>query len=156
MQNDLQKIVADRLERLKADIQAEMDNKGVNASGKTRGSFRVEQYDSGVRLVGGWDNTAPIPTLEVGRGGGAVPQGFYYIIKEWSRQKGIQFDTERERGTFAYFLARKIAREGTLRNKTNVDVYSTLTKQASDELKNTIAGVLLTRVKTTLLHGFSV
>lgn len=118
------------LERAKADIQAQMQAKRINASGRTSASLHVEMYDGGVRLVGGGQGTAPFPTLEIGREGGAVPQGFYYILKQWSRDKGIQFAKESERSTFAYFLARKIAREGTARHKSPDDIYSTVVTQA--------------------------
>lgn len=124
------------------EIRANMSANGINASGRTSASIRVLVYDGGVRLVGGTDgthavtrdiygsDTAPIPTLEIGREGGKVPRGFYHIIKEWSREKGLQFNTEGERSTFAYFVAQKIAREGTRRHMLAVDVYSTPVNKA--------------------------
>lgn len=118
------------LENARAEILENMSAKKINASGRTASSFRTEAYDGGFRLVAGGANTAPVPTLEIGRAGGKVPAGFYHIIKQWSRDKGIQFNTESERGTFAYFVAKKIAREGTQRNKTTEDVYSTPAKKA--------------------------
>lgn len=127
---DIRQEVITLLERAKADIQAQMQAKKINASGRTSASLHVESYDGGVRLVGGGQDTAPFPTLEIGREGGNVPQGFYYIIKQWSRDKGIQFANESERSTFAYFLARKIAREGTARHKSPEDVYSTIVTRA--------------------------
>ena len=83
-------------------------------------------------------DTAPIPTLEFGRKSGKVPRGFYYIIKEWTREKGLNFASESERGTFAYFVARKIAREGTKRNMTNADVYSTPVMNAKDRIEKAV------------------
>ena len=150
------------LEQTRLQIQARMQAQKINASGRTSASIRVEQYDGGVRLVGGYNtthsvqsspfqldvqDTAPIPTLEVGREGGKVPRGFYYIIREWTREKGLSFANEQERATFAYFVARKIARTGTRRHVTNADVYSTPVVQAKDEVKNifsqTVRGALL-------------
>ena len=142
MANTLEADIIRVLTETRDQIRANMDAKKVNASGRTSASIRVEPYEGGVKLGGGTDSThkiedyprilgtldatdtAPIPTLEVGRVGGDVPKGFYYIIREWSREKGLQFASESERGTFAYFLARKIARQGTKRHDAPVNIYS--------------------------------
>lgn len=124
------------LERAKAAIQAQMEYQGVNATGNTSRSFRVERYEGGVRLVMGGTEypTAPLQTLEVGRPGGAVPRGFTDILEEWSRAKGLSFSTDRERRSFAYLLGRRIAREGTLRNLNNIDVYSSIITDAANSV----------------------
>lgn len=132
-------------------IRARMEAEKVNASGRTSASLRVEPYDGGVRLVGGYNtnhdidagthgtitaaDTAPIPTLEFGRGSGKVPKGFYYIIREWAKDKGIQFANDTERGTFAYFIARKIAKSGTKRFTNHIDIYSTPVNEAKKEIE---------------------
>ena len=138
LETDIYKV----LEQARDEIRANMQSQGVNASGRTSASMRVYAYDGGLQLIGGTNgthqidggvygsDTAPVPTLEVGRSGGGVPKGFYQIIREWSREKGLSFGSEAERSTFAYFVARKIAREGTRRNKQHVDVYSTPVKNA--------------------------
>ena len=125
------------LERAKATIQAQMEYQGVNATGNTSRSFRVERYDGGVRLVmGGTDYpTAPLQTLEVGRPGGPVPRGFTDILTEWSRAKGLQFPTESRRRSFAYLLGRRIQREGTLRHSNPVDVYSSIITDAANSIE---------------------
>ena len=135
--------VVQRLEKLKADIQAAMVANNINASGRTSASLAVVEYEGGAKLVAGAGNRAPLPTLEIGREGGRVPKGFYQILVQWSIDKGIAFSSERERHTFAYFLGKKIAREGTARHAVHVDVYSTLTQQAADE----IGGMILAEVK---------
>lgn len=124
-----------RLEKLRYTIQTSMANNNINASGRTSASLEVVQYDGGVRLVSGAGNHAPMPTTEIGRPGGRVPKGFYHIIRDWSVDKGLTFSTESERGTFAYFTARKIADKGTVRNLNPVDVYSTLVREAVDDIK---------------------
>lgn len=143
MANTLESDIIRILTETREQIRANMEAAHVNASGRTSASIRVEPYDGGVRLVGGYDtthpvsdypdgsadapDTAPIPTLEVGRKGGGkppVPRGFYYIIRQWSRDKGLQFASERERSTFAYLLSRKIADTGTKRNTEPVNIYS--------------------------------
>lgn len=132
---EIYKAVEDRLNRLAADIRSEMESKGVNASHRTERALNVYRYDGGVRLVIGAGEVAPIETLEVGRPGGRVPKGFYQIIKQWSRDKGIAFASEKERGTFAYFVSRKIAKDGTLRHKQPADVYSSATRVAVRDLR---------------------
>lgn len=139
----LYQAIAARLDRLKSDIMAEMERKGENASHRTERSLEVVRYDGGVKLVFAEGERAPMETLEVGRPGGAVPKGFYEIIKQWSRDKGIAFADERERSTFAYFVSRKIAREGTRRHKQHEDIYSSLTRKA------------LTDVRAEVRHNYS-
>lgn len=126
------------LEKAKAEIQANMDAKGITASGRTKKSIRTVETSGGFALIGGGSNAAPVPTLEVGREGGKVPAGFYNIIRQWTFDKGLSFDSERERNTFSYFLARKIAREGTARHKQNVDVYSTPVKVAVEDIRQAV------------------
>lgn len=131
--------IQQRLESLKAEILANMEAKKINASGRTAHSFRVEEYDKGFRLIGGGEGAAPIFTLEVGRPAGKTPFGFTSILAQWSRDKGIVFATEKERNTFAYFLGKKIAKEGTQRNKQNEDVYSTAVKSAVDDISKKLS-----------------
>lgn len=154
----LQRAIVTILAAARNDIRANMESQGVNATGRTSESIRIEETKVGVRLVGGNDNThtidggingalevydtAPIPTLETGHAGGGVPKGFYYIIKQWSRDKGIQFAEESERQTFAYFVAQKIAREGTERHKSPIDVYTTVTEERAAEVKKSIKTTL--------------
>ena len=167
MAKDLKGQIADALTQTRDEIRANMEAKRINASGRTSASLRVDEYPLGVRLVGGSDrthtippgiyasDTAPIPTLEVGRTGGKVPQGFYYIIREWTKEKGLSFANESERNTFSYFVSRKIAREGTRRNVMPVDVYSTPVEKA----KRTIADIVRRRTDDTIkkaLGGASV
>lgn len=125
------------LEKAKADIQARLESEDINATGNTSKSFRVERYDGGIRLVmgGAPEKTAPLQTLEVGRPGGPVPRGFTQILVEWSIAKGIQFDKESHRRSFAYLLGRRIQRDGTLRNVRPVDVYTTAVMDAAARIK---------------------
>lgn len=178
MANGLESDIINVLEQTKQEIRANMEARRINASGRTSASLRVETYDKGVRLVGGTEgthrvteypawrgtadapDTAPIPTLEFGRKGGDVPRAFYYIIKQWSRDKGLQFGSESERGTFAYFVARKIARDGTQRNKQHTDVYSTPVENAKERITQAIQASVnntlkaaLTQARTTNLRG---
>ena len=172
MAKDLKGQITDALTQTRDEIRANMEAKRINASGRTSASLRVDEYPLGVRLVGGSDrthtippgvyasDTAPIPTLEVGRVGGKVPQGFYYIIREWTKEKGLNFANEGERNTFSYFVASKIAREGTKRNVMPVDVYSTpvekakrtiadlVRKQTDDTIKQALGGASVSTIQT--------
>ena len=122
----------------------------MNASGRTVGSLAVVSGGAGVRLGLFGKSHAPLGTLEVGRAGGNVPVGFYEIIKQWTRDKGLQFGTESERGTFAYFVARKIAREGTQRHRLPIDVYSTPAKAARNAIESVLRRMVKVSIQTSI------
>lgn len=133
------------LERAKQRIQDNLAAKGINASGRTSRSFRVEHYDGGVRLVMGGtaERTAPLSTLEVGRPGGNVPGGFRVtkagvvdvsntfkgILIQWARDKHIPDFGWAE----ATILGRRIADQGTNRHRNPEDVYSSVVQDAVRE-----------------------
>ena len=147
---DIRQNIVAILERCKADIETNMQTQDVNASGRTVGSLAVVYDNDGLRLGLFGNAHAPLGTLEVGRAGGRVPAGFYQIIKQWTRDKGLQFVTESERGTFAYFVARKIAREGTQRHRLPLDVYSTPAKAARNEIESVLRNMMQAFVKTSV------
>lgn len=133
---DIADIVIEVLEEAKQRIQDNMAAKDINASGRTSRSFRVERYNGGVRLVmgGTGEPTAPLETLEVGRPAGPIPSNMTDILVQWSRDKGIPFDRESQRRSFAYLLGRRIEREGTLRHQHNEDVYTTVVMDTVDSI----------------------
>ena len=145
--------VMDEIERVLLDvrdeIRAKMASEGVNASGRTSAGMQVQRYESGVRLVLTGEDVAPLATLEVGRAGGKVPRGFADIIEQWSRDKGLAFQTEGDRRSFAYLTARKIAREGTERHKSPIDVYSEAVQNGLDKLRFNVEIVV-----TDYVHNF--
>lgn len=140
------------LEEAKAAIQANMEAKGINATGRTSASFRVERTLTGVRLVMGGPGTAPLASLEVGEPPGYRPKGFTDILVEWSRAKGLGFASEKERRSFAYLLGRRIMREGTLRHQHPEDVYTTIVLDAADQVKLQ-ASVAMTKYIHELLRN---
>lgn len=167
LESEIIRVLTETRDQIRANMQA----RNINASGRTSESLRVEVQDDGIALLGGYNtkhpvedypaimgtaeasDTAPIPTLEVGRAGGGsppVPRGFYYIIRQWSRDKGLSFASESERSTFAYFLSRKIARQGTKRNIENEDIYSTAVMQAKDKIYNVIRASVSNTVRAAL------
>ena len=148
----IKKRVAERLSQAVAEIQAAMAEGNINASGRTSASFRVVETEDGLQLVGGGKDTAPIATLEVGRRPGNVPAGFTAILEQWSRDKGLQFETESKRKSFAYLLGRKIEREGTQRYREPQNVYSSITRQAADDIGEIIKGTLASVITGDVLH----
>lgn len=140
--------IAQILETCKGQIQANMQSRKINASGRTSASLKVETYAGGVRLVSSGYNIAPFETVQFGRKAGKVPKGFYYIIKQWSIDKGITFAKKSERSTFAYFLSRKIAREGTQRHRTpDKQVYTPPVTEAVKAIRATIGASVVQIIK---------
>ena len=133
---DIADIVIEVLEEAKQRVQDNMAAKDINASGRTSRSFRIERYNGGVRLVmgGTGEPTAPLETLEVGRPAGPIPSNMTDILIQWSRDKGIPFDRESQRRSFAYLLGRRIEREGTLRHKHNEDIYTTVVMETAESI----------------------
>lgn len=157
------------LTQCRDEIRANMASKGINASGRTSAGFKVVQNGDSIALVldhsakvevpceprgigSVFVGVAPLETIEIGRGGGKVPRGFYYIIKQWSRDKGIQFGSESERQRFAYFTARKIVRDGTKRHAQPEDVYSTPVNKAVDALRKNIGVAISTDIHNVVTN----
>lgn len=148
--------IRDRLEQLRDEIVANIEQKGITASGRTQRSIEVVKYPGGVMLVARAGNRAPIPTLEVGRPAGNVPGGmrrtkegkmdvsnvFKAILVQWAKDKGL---TDFGWGQ-ATVLGRRIAAEGTLRNKQHEDVYSSAVREAAKDIE----GIVLASVKETI------
>lgn len=170
---DIRGAVVEILVRAREDILRNMAQKNINASGRTAASIIIRETESGFAIVGGngkthavemyprhagqtvqVSDTAPLPTLEIGRPAGRVPRGFYYIIKEWTREKGLHFGSESERQTFAYFLSRKIAREGTRRHEVPEDVYSTPAQQAAAKIRTDVMAMAQVAVRNVIKSNF--
>lgn len=155
MADNISNTIAGILTQARDEIRANMQMQNINASGRTSEALQVRQNGSRIELVKVAGENAPFQTLQYGRAGGKVPKGFYYIIKQWTRDKGLSFDTETERGTFAYFVARKIVREGTNRHKTpNTQVYSEPIKKAVEEIGQEVRRYILQGVQTTINSNF--
>lgn len=154
--------VTELLEDAKQRIQDNLATKGINASGRTSRSFRVERYDGGVRLVMGGtaDRTAPLSTLEVGRPGGNVPGGFRVtkagtvdvsntfkaILIRWAKEKGI---ADFGWGA-ATMLGRRIADRGTNRHSNPEDVYTSVVMQTAEEVKDGLRSVFTMSIHETI------
>lgn len=155
MADNVSNTIACILTQARDEIRANMQMQNINASGRTSAALQVRQNGSRIELVKVAGENAPFHTLQYGRSGGKVPAGFYYIIKQWTRDKGLQFSNETERGTFAYFTARKIAREGTSRHETpNTQVYSETIKKAVEAVGQEVRRYILQSVQATIKANF--
>lgn len=148
--------IAQILLQARDEIRANMAAKGINASGRTSAALQVVQRGSQIALIKAEGQNAPFGTLQYGRAGGRVPVGFYEILKQWSRDKGLSFANEQERGTFAYFLARKIAREGTQRHRSpRTDIYDEPLEKAVDGIRQEARKYVLGTIKAALTSGYT-
>lgn len=155
MADNVSNTIAGILMQARDEIRANMQTQNINASGRTSSALQVRQVGSRLELVKVAGENAPFQTLQYGRAGGKVPAGFYYIIKQWTRDKGLSFDSETDRGTFAYFTARKIAREGTRRHETpNTQVYSEPIKKASEEIGKEVRQYILSGISAVIKANF--
>lgn len=133
---EVQNIIFEELEDLRKRIISNIDSTGRKASGRTSGSMHTDVSENRGILFG----RMAFETLETGRKPGKVPAGFYQIIKQWVIDKGISFDSQSERNSFAYLVSRKIAREGTqlYRTGAEADVYTTEVPDTIERIKDRV------------------
>lgn len=133
---EVQNIIFEELEDLRKRIISNIDSTGRKASGRTSGSMHTDISENRGILFG----RMAFGTLETGRKPGKVPAGFYRIIKQWVIDKGISFDSQSERNSFAYLVSRKIAREGTqhYRRGADTDVYTAEIPETIERIKDRV------------------
>lgn len=133
---EVQNIVFEELEDLRKRIISNIDSSGRRASGRTSESMRTDVSEDRGVLFG----RMAFGTLETVRKPGKVPVGFYQIIKQWVIDKGISFDSQSERNSFAYLVSRKIAREGTqlYRRGADTDVYTAEVPETISRIKDRV------------------
>lgn len=144
------------LEDGKSQIQTNLADKGINASGSTSDGFKVVEYDGGVKLV--YDNSgAPLKTLQAGREPGPVPEDFVSIIEQWAKDKGIAPSGDKELRKFAGAVAYgKIKPRGFGRpspsdyGSIDETVYSPVVLETSTRLYNEIPKVIVSYLKTQM------
>lgn len=147
---DARKVVSEELESLRQRIIENHLRAGQKASGRTVASLHVETDNDGGILFG----RKAFGTLETGRRGGKVPKGFYHIIYQWMQDKGIQVERPK---SFAYLVARKIAREGTklYRQGGRDDIYSNEIPKTTESVLSRITGLLAASVESINLNSKS-
>ena len=99
--------IVEILNKIKTDIEANIDASGVSATGKSRNSLSVVEYDTGVKLVSSFKYFA---VLETGRRPGKMPPT--KPIEDWIYARGLQKETDAKTRGFAFAIARKIGAEG--------------------------------------------
>ncbi len=113
IKSEVKAILEDIMSSSRNSIASAIVSEGANASGRTIASLhsKVVEDEEGMsaRLYG----RQAFHTLERGRAGGRVPSGFRHIIRQWMMDKGIDMGSDTSNNSFAYFVARKIALEGT-------------------------------------------
>lgn len=99
--------IVEILKQMKSDIEANIDASGVSATGKSRNSLSVVEYDKGVKLVSSFKYFA---VLETGRRPGKMPP--VNPIVDWIYARGLQKETDAKTRGFAFAIAKKIGVEG--------------------------------------------
>lgn len=140
-------VMEDRRKEIKAILNEELNNlrqriienhiqAGQRASGRTIKSLHVVVDDNHGILFG----RQAFGVLETGRRPGKVPKGFCKIIRQWMMDKGIQVEKPK---SFAYLVARKIAREGTelYRTGKHEDIYSKDIERTIQNIMNRVFGI---------------
>jgi len=141
---DVRSIIVGQLETARDDIRANMSSEGVNASGRTSASLRVEDRGDKVVLVIGGDRakygrTAPLETLQIGSRPGMRGDWFKSVIVQWTREKGLTFENESHRWAVSTIIARNIEAEGTARHRNPIDVYSSVVDKTTSGIRSLIA-----------------
>lgn len=121
-----------------------MSSEGVNASGRTSASLRVEDRGEKIVLVIGGDRakygrTAPLDTLEIGSRPGIRGDWFKSVIVQWTRDKGMTFENESHRWAVSTIIARNIEESGTARYRNPIDVYSSVVEKTTNGIRSLIA-----------------
>lgn len=126
-----------RLEVARDVIRARMEEENINASGRTAASLNIEAYDGGVRLKSGEaPKIAPFQTVQYGSAAGVRGGWFPFVLYDWSFEKGLNFETDRERRHFSFAAAKKIEREGTVRfNHPNETIYTPELQKVVEDVK---------------------
>lgn len=145
----LDELIHSELKEAQSQIQANMASKGINASGRTSASIRIVRYEGGIKLVGGGDDAAPLPTVEIGRKAGKVPYNFADILREWADAKGIDINP--------WAVVMTIKKKGTVRHRDQSkqkDVYSTISKETIERLRKGIGQVVMSQIREAIRTNF--
>lgn len=141
-------ILNEELEDLRQRIIENHIRAGQRASGRTISSLHVSVDDNHGILFG----RQAFGVLETGRGPGKVPKGFYQVIQQWVEDKGIKVEKPK---SFAYLVARKIAKEGTRLHQLGgrEEVYSKDIEKTIQNIMDRVFGILSEDVKHINLNS---
>lgn len=138
------------LDECRVEIQRNMADNDINASGRTSASFKVETYAGGVRLVSRGDNIAPFASIENGNPPIWLSRN---VLRQWMIEKGIEFNSEEDRERFVWNLQQKIGWEGTERHRNpNHDITTPPITETVEKLKEATKKMILKEI-TSAIHG---
>ena len=158
---DLRTEIIGILETARQKIVGNIDSQNIKASGRTQSALKVEDRGEHIVLLDDGSG-APFETLQYGRKGGKIPTGFRSILKEWLIVKNIAVEpipyktakggkyTPQERGLMkmAYFLSKKIAKDGTKRySQPNENVYTEAINEAIDKIEKTLTSYVKSEIR---------
>lgn len=152
---EIRSIISGELLKARDAIRANMENQGVNASGRTSESLRVEDRGSSIALVIGGDRskygrTAPLETLEVGSRPGRRGDWFKSVIHQWTIEKGMSFESDSHRWAVSTIIARNIEESGTARHRSPIVVYSDVVNNTTDGIRSLIVKDFRTMLGTMI------
>jgi hypothetical protein len=167
---DLRQQVLQILAAARADVQRQMQAKGVNASGRTSASMQVRASKTGSQLVGGNSkqhtftvagitfnayDTAPIPTLQTGSAPWAskpprTPFWFAAHIYQWTIDKALPAASDKERMSLSFAIARKLINDGSERHRVPVDIYTTAAQKAAGSIRQAVLEATKSEIKAAL------
>jgi hypothetical protein len=119
---------------------------GQKASGQTLNEFQFEAIDTTLKVFG----ADHVEYLDRGRGAGGVAPSS--VIYKWSIDKGINFESESKRRSFAFLVARKIAEQGTLQHRTG-KTYAGFSKPVSSVFSEEEMKKLTNEISTQMLEN---
>lgn len=122
-------------------IRETMEEKGINATGRTSLSIRVRKVGNAIQLVGGGESSAwggaaaPFETIEIGNGPGGDYHRLRIPIYKWTNYKGMTFMDDSHRWAVSTNIAKNIVEKGTRRYRNHEDVYTSDVLKTADELR---------------------
>ena len=155
-QQDFAQNIAQILLQARDEIRANMAAKGINASGRTSAALQVVQRGGKIELIKAEGQNAPFGTLQYGRAKGRVPRGFFYIIQQWTRDKGFSFENEKHRNAFTAYVVNKVKTEGTNRHRSpRTDIYDEPLAKAVDGVRQEARKHVIDGIKAALTSGYT-
>ena len=146
-------VITDELQRLAQRISDNIERNGQRASGKTQASLEVVDDGDAIALLG----RKAFGTLERGvppLGDKIRLRSFAGILYRWAHDKGIAFEDDRERWSFAFAVAKKIKKDGSLlfRDNGRADVYSNEIPKTIDNIARKLADAVVLKFESIKLN----
>ena len=147
-------VITDELQRLAQRISDNIERNGQRASGKTQASIEVVDDGDAIALLG----RKAFGTLERGvppLGDKIRLRSFAGILYRWAHDKGIAFEDDRERWSFAFAVAKKIKKDGSLlfQEKGRADVYSNEIPSAIENIARRLGEEMKLQIESIPLNN---